>query len=71
MELLAVEDNWAVLAAEEELAVSGGSLTVNAWALGGLGQDLASLDRCWMVWRSSSVPLVMTTEPSLSGTATP
>lgn len=43
MELLAVEDDRAVLTAEEELSVTSGSLTVDARALGGLGQDLAIL----------------------------
>ena len=43
MERLAVEDNGAVLAAEEELAVASGGLAVNARALGGLGEHLAVL----------------------------
>ena len=43
MELCAIEDYRAVLAAEEDIAVSGGGLAVHAWALGGFSKDLALL----------------------------
>ncbi len=68
MELLAIKNHRAVLAAKENIAVTSGSLAMYARAFGGLRKELALL-----IQMLDGVALVLgsTTEPSFSGTATP